>query len=186
MSVHQIYARYAKALIEISEERGELESTIENAKYFNEVVKVRDFNTMLKNPVFKPELKLKVFNSLFKDKLNEIFYKFIVLVVKKGRESMLPSIISEVLEQYKRMLKITDIKLTTAVGMSDDFISKLKESLLSSSISDDKVEIVTKVDKDIIGGFIIEVENKLIDSSIKSKLKKIENNIIEKKYIKVI
>jgi len=186
MSLHKIYSRYAKSLIEISNENGELDSTIENAKYFAEHVKVRDFHNLLKNPVFKPELKLKVVDTLFKGKVNDIFYKFLILVVKKGRESLLPFIMEEVLAQNKKMNKITDVNLTTAVDLPEEFLSQLRSSLEKADLTDDKIEIKTKTDKSIIGGFIIEVEDKLIDSSIKSKLKKIEKNIIEDKYIRVI
>ena len=186
MSLHKIYSRYAKSLIEISQESGELESTIENARYFHKVTEVKDFTNLLKNPVFKPEMKLKVIKSLFEGKVNDIFYKFLVLVIKKGREGLLPSIFKEVLEQYKRILKVTDISLTTAVDLPKDFISKLKESMLKSSITDENLEVSTNIDKSILGGFIIEVDNKLIDSSVRSKLKKIEKNIVEDKYIRVI
>lgn len=186
MSLHKIYSRYAKSLIEISRDNGQLDATIENAEYFTEVVKVRDFHNLLRNPVIKPALKLKVIDALFKGKVNDIFYKFLVLVVKKGRESLLPSILKEVLVQNKIRNKITDISLTTAIDLPEGFISQLRTSLEKASITDDNLDITTKTDKSIIGGFILEVEDKLIDSSIKSKLKKIEKTIIDDKYIRVI
>ena len=186
MSLYKIYSRYAKSLIEISQESGELESTIESSKYFKEVTKVKDFSSLLKNPVFKSDLKIRVFDSLFKDKVNDVFYKFIILVIKKGRESLLPFIFDEVLAQNKRKLNITDINLTTAVELPADFISKLKKSMIDASISSGKLDIKTNINKDIIGGFILEVEDKLLDSSIKSKLRNIQKNIIEDKYIKVL
>jgi len=140
---------------------------------FLEVAKVRDFSNLLKNPVFKSELKLKVFDAIFKGKVNEIFEKFLVLTVKKNREVLLPEIMKELLLQNKKMKKITDISLTTAVDLPEEFIAKLRDSLRNASITDDNIEIASKTDKSIIGGFVIQVEDKLIDSSIKSKLKKI-------------
>jgi len=186
MSLHKIYNRYAKSLIEISQDVGELDATIENANYFTEVTKVRDFSNLLKNPVFKPEMKLKIIDSLFKGKVNDVFYKFLQLVIRKGRESLLPAIMNEVLVQNKKMNKITDISLTTAVDLPEEFLSVLRDSLQKASITDENLEIITKTDKSIIGGFIIQVEDKLIDSSIKNKLRKVEKNIIEDKYIRVI
>ena len=186
MSFHKIVSRYARSLIEISIEQNQLESTIENAKYIQEVSKIRDFRNMLQNPVIKPDKKLKVFESLFKDQVNDFFYKFMQLVIKKGRESILPAIVDEVLDQYKRMKMITDIQLTTATALDLDFMSRLNDSLIKSSITAEKLDFKTKVDKDIIGGFIIQIEDKLIDSSIRKKLKSIENEIIEKRFIKAI
>ena len=186
MSVHKITSRYAKSVIELANEQGILEEVIENAKFFKQVTKNRDFYNLLKNPVYKTDTKLKVFSSLFKGKVSDLFYRFIELVVKKNRENLLPSIMNEILIQYKLMQKITDIELTTAVKMPDTFISELKKSLQNTSLIDKNIEINTQVDKSILGGFIIKVDDKLLDSSVKSKLKKIEKNIIETKYIRVI
>jgi len=186
MSLHKIYNRYAKSLIELSQDRGELESTIESAKFFLEVTKNRDFSNLLKNPVFKNELKLKVIDALFKGNVNEIFEKFLVLTIKKNREILLPEIMQELLMQYKKMKKITDISLTTAVDLPEEFVSKLRLLLQKASITDENIEIKTKKDKSIIGGFVIQVEDKLIDASVKSKLTKIEKTIIDDKYIRII
>ncbi len=186
MSLHKIYSRYAKSLIEISQEQDVLDSTIESAKFFLEVNKVRDFRNMLKNPVFKSEIKLKVFDAIFKGKVNEIFEKFLVLTVKKNREILLPEIMEELLLQDKKMKKITDINLTTASQLPEEFIAKLRESLQKAAITAEHLEINTKVDKSIIGGFIIQVEDNLIDNSIITKLKNIEKNIIDYKHIRVI
>jgi len=186
MSLHKITSRYAKSIIELAQEQDILDEVIENAKFFKEVAKNRDFTSLLKNPVYKPVTKLKVFSALFKNKVNPLFYRFLELVVRKERERLLPLIMDDILLQYKSMQKITDIDLTTASEMPDEFINKLKEVLRKSSLIDENMEINTNIDKSILGGFIIRIEDKLIDSSVKTKLKAIEKNIIEKKYIKVI
>ncbi|MGE5355169.1 MAG: ATP synthase F1 subunit delta [Deltaproteobacteria bacterium] len=186
MSLYKIVSRYARSLIEISIEKKQLETTIENARYFQEVSKIREFKNLLLNPVIKPDKKLKVFESLFKDQVNDFFYKFMQLVIKKGRESILPEIADEVLDQYKRMKMITDIQLTTATPLDLDFMKRLNDSLIKSAITAEKLDFKTKVDKDIIGGFIIQIEDQLIDSSIRKKLKNIESEIIEKRFIRSI
>lgn len=186
MSVHKITNRYAKSVIELAQENGVLEEIIENAKLFKEVAKNRDFLNLLRNPIYKPVTKLKVFSSIFENKVNKIFYRFIELVIRKHRESLLPLIMDEILIQYKSMQRITDIELTTATKMPDEFINKLKDALKNSSLIDEGMEINTHIDKSILGGFIIKIDDKLIDSSAKSKLKAIEKNIIETKYIRVI
>ncbi len=186
MSVHKITSRYARSIIELAQEQGILEEVIENAKFFKMVAKNRGFMRLLRNPIYKPVTKLKVFSALFGNKVNKIFYRFLELVVKKGRESLLPLIMDDILLQYKSMQKITDIELTTASEMPDEFIAKLKDVLKKSSLIEENMEINTHIDKSIMGGFIIKINDKLIDSSVKTKLKAIEKNIIETKYIKVI
>lgn len=186
MSLHQIYSRYAKSLIEISQENGILDKTIEDSYYFKEVAKNKDFQNLLKNPVFKPEMKLKVFEALFKGKVGDTFYKFINLVTKKGREMYLPAIIDELLFQDKKNRKITDAKLTTAVEVPKDFVEELKALLLKSSIADKEIDIKTKVDKDILGGFVVEVGGSVVDASVRTKLNNIRKNITEENYVRKI
>ncbi|HHH52870.1 MAG TPA: ATP synthase F1 subunit delta, partial [Bacteroidetes bacterium] len=141
MSIHKITSRYAKSIIELGKEQGFLDEIIKNASFFKEVTKNREFANLLKNPVFKPEIKLKVFSKLFKKNVNPIFYRFLELVIKKNRESLLPEIMNEILVQYKSMQKITDLTLITAVEVPQDFIKKLEKVLKKGSIIEENVEI---------------------------------------------
>lgn len=186
MSAFKIISRYARSIIEISIEKDVLKSTIEDSKMFSEVSKNRDFKNLLSNPVIKADTKIKVFESIFKKDVNDIFYKFIELVTKKGRESLLPEIAQEILDQYKRMQMVTDISITTATELDKNFMDRMNEALIKSSITAEKLEFKSKVDKDIIGGFILQIEDKLIDSSVKTKLKKVEKEIFENRYIRAI
>ena len=186
MSDYKIVSRYAKSIIEISQDKNLLTSTIDDAKYFKEICKVREFRSMLNNPIIKPDTKIKVFDKLFKDNVNDFFYKFMILVIKKNRENTLPDIADEILDIYKRMMQITNVELTTAKELSSEFIVKLKNDLLKSDITEKSIDLKTRVDEKIIGGFILKVYDKLIDSSVLAKLKKMESEIIEKGYERVI
>lgn len=186
MSDYKIVSRYARSILELSEERDQLELTIEKAKFLAEVIKMRPFLNFLKNPVIKPEKKIRVFRELFKSDLESIFFKFIELVTRKGRENLLPKITKEMIVQYKVMKHISDIHLTTAQKLDKTFLEKLNVLLLESPITDEKVNLMTKENKKILGGFILQVDDKLLDMSVRAKLKKIEKEIIEEEFVKKI
>lgn len=186
MSDYKIVSRYARSILELSEEREQLDRTIENAKFLSEVIRNRPFLNFLNNPVIKSEKKIRVFRELFKTDLDSIFYKFVELVTRKGRENLLPKITKEIIVQYKVMKHISDIHLTTAEKLDNKFLDKLNELLLKSPITDEKVNLITNENKKIIGGFILQVDDKLLDMSVRAKLKKIESEIIEEEFVKKI
>lgn len=186
MSSFKIISRYAKSLIEIGVDQNQLKSTVDDAEFFSQVCKSKDFINLLKNPIVKPDVKLKIFDKLFKNNVNNVFYQFLVLVIKKGRESLLPEIADEIQKIYKKMLEITDIQLTTASKLSDDFVQKLNDELLKSSITQKELDVKTIIDPKIIGGFVLKIQDKLIDASVLSKLKQVESEIIAKGYEKLI
>jgi len=186
MSDYKIVSRYARSILELSAENEQLERTIENAKFLGEVIKTRAFLNFLNNPVIRSEKKIRVFREIFKEDLESIFFKFIELVTRKGRENLLPKITKEIIVQYKVMKHISDIHLTTAVKLDKSFLDRFNELLLESPITDEKVNLITKENSKIIGGFILQVDDKLLDMSVRTKLKKLENEIIEEEFVKKI
>jgi F-type H+-transporting ATPase subunit delta len=65
--------------------------------------------------------------------------------------------------------------------MSESALSKIKAALLQSDATDQKVEITTDVDPDLIGGFVIEMEDKLYDASIAHKLRGVRKQFLDNK-----
>jgi F-type H+-transporting ATPase subunit delta len=120
---------------------------------------------VLKSPVIKGDKKEKILEALTKDKLDIISSSFNRLLVKKGREAYLPEIVSAFIQQYKEYKGIHIVSLTTAVPVSEEVKSAIVGKISASSHMKE-VELKTKVNPDIIGGFIIEVDGRLVDVSI--------------------
>ena len=186
MSAIRIANRYAKSLIGLAQEGGKLDRVLEDVQSFGEVVKNRDFYLMLKSPIIKSDKKADIFKALFEGKFDELTMAFLNILLKKGRESYLPEISREFLEQYKTIKHISSVTLTTAAELSKDAIEAIRQRLLKSDVTDDKVEIVTKVDPDLIGGFVLEFDDKLYDASVKHKLNTLSKDFEDNLYISQI
>lgn len=180
MSNVRLATRYAKSLIGLATERGELEKVFGDMEWLQSLCKGnRDFITMLRSPVIKSDSKGKIVKAVAQNNIGLLTNSFIQLLINKGRESALPEITTAFIHQYKEIKKIFPVKLTTAYPLSDD----LKKSFvdhIKSTTEMQNIELETVVKEDIIGGFILQTGDKMVDASIAYDLKEIakqfENN----------
>ena len=124
----------------------------------------------------------RVIGAVTKGKVCEITSAFTKLLVAKGRESDLPEIVNEVVTQYNTIKGIHKVKLTTAVPVSDelknDIISKVK-----TEAGLENIEMETKANEALIGGFVLEFNNNLVDASIARDLRDIKKQFDENIYV---
>jgi F-type H+-transporting ATPase subunit delta len=172
--------RYAKSLIDLASERGQLETAYADMLYLQDVTKQsRDFLNLLRSPVVKGDTKLKIVTAVTAGKISDLTAAFIKLLINKGRESNLPEVTTAFIEQYKKAKDIHTVKLTTAMPISD----AVKNAIVAQvkNTSDIKnIELETEVNPDIIGGFVLQTGDKMVDASIAYDLREIskqfENN----------
>lgn len=186
MSVKRIASRYAKSIIDLATERGELETILSDMKVFNKIAENRDVKMLLKSPIVSVDRKKGVFNALFGERLSKTTQAFFDIVLRKGRESYLQPIADEFILQYKTLKGISDVKITTAAPLTEEVLAKIKQSLLSSDVTAQNVELETAVDPEIIGGFILEVEDKLYDDSVAHRLDQMKKNFSDNQFVSKI
>ena len=175
--------RYAKSLLDLAQEQNKLELVFNDMKLLDDICKSnREFANVLKSPIIKEDKKNQVIESVTAGRINMLTASFIKLLGGKGRESNLPEIISAFIEQYNEVKGIHKVKLTTAVEISEDlkneFINKIKASEGVKTI-----ELQTIVDETIVGGFILEMEGKLADGSIRRDLNDVQKQFMDNEYI---
>lgn len=176
----RLASRYAKSLIDLSIERGELEGVYTDMQWLQAVCKSnRDFVNLLRSPVIKGDTKKKIIEAVTAGKISVLTAAFIALLVTKSRESSLPEIVNAFISQYKKHKNIYTLKLTTAAPVSDAVKNEITEQIKQAG-GFEHIELEEKVDEAIIGGFVLQVGDKLIDASIAYDLKVIakqfENN----------
>lgn len=186
MSNQRVATRYAKSLIDLARERGSLEKVLEDMKYFREVAKNRDFALLLKSPVIKADKKQQVFKALFEGKTDELTMAFLNILLRKNREAGLVEIADEFIQQYRRIKHISTVKLTTASNLSESTIESIRQKLLASTATDEKIELTTLVDPNLLGGFVIEFEDRLYDASVAHKLALLKKEFKDNLYISQI
>ena len=183
MTNPRLAQRYAKGLLDLAKELDKLDAVHDDIILLNSVCRQsREFVVMLKSPVISADKKYKIIQVLTGDKISKTTQTFIKLITSKNRESNLPEIIKAFIEQYNRIKGIHKVKLTTATPVSDEiknsFITKIESS---SSINNIELEAI--VDEKIIGGFVLEMEGKLVDASILRDLNDVKKQFQNNDYI---
>jgi F-type H+-transporting ATPase subunit delta len=93
-------------------------------------------------------------------------------LINKNRESNLPEIINAFIEQYQKQKNIHTVKLTTAAPINEAVRKAITDQVKKSG-GLENIELEEKVDENIIGGFVLQVGDKLVDASIAYDLKEI-------------
>jgi F-type H+-transporting ATPase subunit delta len=179
----RLAGRYAKSLIGLANELNQLEAVYNDMLLLQTYCKgSREFVSILKSPVIPSDKKESILQATTGGKVTELTASFNRLLVRKGREYMLPEIVEAFIEQYKEQKGIHTIKLTTAVAVSEDvkeaIVTKVKDLTPMKS-----VELLTEVNPGIIGGFLLEVGDTLVDASISYDLNKIKSQFLNNDFI---
>lgn len=172
--------RYAKSLIDLAIEKNQLEAVYADMQWLEAVCKgSRDFVNLLRSPIIKSDAKKKITDAVTAGKISELTKSFITLLIAKNRESNLPEIVTAFIAAYKEYRNIHVIKLTTASPLSDNLRNAIIQQVKKTA-GYENVELEEKVKPDLIGGFVLQVGDKLVDASIAYDLrtvsKQFENN----------
>lgn len=183
MSNARLAGRYAKSLLVLAAEQGQLEAVYADMKYLHAVCEASsEFVNLLRSPIIKADQKNSIINAVTKDKVSLLTNSFTVLLVKKGRESDLPEMASAFIEQYNEIKGIHQVTLTTAVEVSEDLKKAIEEKVKAEN-QFATVELTTKTDETLIGGFVLEFDNNLLDASIARELRDIKKQFTNNTFV---
>ena len=182
----RVASRYIKSLIGLAVERDVLEAVHEDMLLFTKVCREnRGFTAMLKSPVIRHEKKSDVLHKIFSGKVDDLTMAFIDIITRKNREPILFTIAGEFHAAYNEYKGIGQAYITTTIPMDADLRETI-ETIVKKLSNKKQVEIKEKVDKDLIGGFILNVGDRQIDASIKGKMKALQLKFNENYFVKQI
>jgi F-type H+-transporting ATPase subunit delta len=179
----RLAARYAKSLIDLANERNQVEAVYNDMLYLQALCREsHDFLMLLRSPVVKADKKVAIVLAVTKGKISELTDSFNRLMITKGRESFLPEIITAFIDQYKHQKGIHTIKLTTAVPVTEE-VKKQIIGQVQKQTNLSNIELKATVNEDIIGGFVLEIGDTLVDASIAYDLNKIKAQFMNNDFI---
>jgi len=172
MNDSKISVRYARALFEAAQEMGILEAIHADLMHLEFLQQeVPEFRDLILNPIMKQSRKAEHLTTLFKSNLNDLTYKFLILLTENKREVFLSSVWRVFNDFYKKEKGILAAKVTTAVLMNEELALRMKKSFEKYFKS--TIELESIINPEIIGGFVLRVEDLQLDSSVASQLRKI-------------
>jgi len=170
-----ITKRYAEAFfLTIEGERFE-ESFKDFQAFFACYAGVDDLSKILNHPTIHPNRKIEMIRRLFGDQADRRVVDFICLLVRKERIHMFTDIGLEIERLYRRRHGIRGIIIKTAVALTEVERMRLR-GILTRKFG--RVEIREKVDRDVIGGLVVQFGDQVIDDSLKARLKLLREMMI--------
>lgn len=181
MSTPRAAIRYAKSLFSLAEEHGQIESMEQDVRLLDRaIMDSHDLKLLLKSPVIKPDTKDQILSKIFNGNVSSLTLEFIKILVRKGRESILPSIIQEALGLIRNNRNVRLAEVRTAVPLDDALRSRIADAL--KKLHDGDVELLETVDPSLLGGFQLLMDNRMVDASIKRELELLRRHITEHDY----
>lgn len=169
--------RYASSLFEVGLELNKIDKFQEELGLINNILKLETkIFEILTHPRISKDEKKSLVEEIFKDRVSKEVLNFLFIIVDKRREIYLIDIIKEyesIYNEYKDILKVVAV---TAVPMEEE--SKKKLEIVLENKFNKKVQLANEVDSSIIGGVLLKMDGRVMDSTLTSQLKKMENEIL--------
>ncbi len=175
MNESKISVRYSKALFDLAVEKKLLDKVHQDMLFISEICKLPETKDLLLSPVIVPSRKSEILHTMIGSEVEKITMALIDLTVSNGRESFIPAISRVFIHETMKYKGITKSVLTTAVK-TDAAVKKQITDMISKVFST-TVDFEENVNPDIIGGFILRVDDNFIDASIRTKLRKIKKEL---------
>jgi F-type H+-transporting ATPase subunit delta len=175
MNDSKISVRYSRALFQLAVEMKLLDKVFEDMIFISGLCRIDEVKDVLLNPVIVPSRKKSILFSLLEKNAEKITLSLVGLLVDNGRESYLPAVARVFRDETHKYRGVTETNLVTAVPVNDKIRKQISDMV--ASVFKTKVELKESVDKDIIGGFILKVNDNYYDASVKTKLRRIKKGL---------
>jgi F-type H+-transporting ATPase subunit delta len=170
----RVAVRYAKSLVSLAIEQNKLEIIKDNIEAFNTTcVTTRELVVMLKNPIINEDKKFKVLSAIFESHFDKLVLSFFKLVCTKGRADVLLSIAHEIIQEYNLIQGIQEAEIVTSSPLDSNLLDEFKRKV--EVMTNKKVYLKEIIDPTLIGGYILKIGDKQVDTSISKKLKRMKN-----------
>jgi len=184
MKESRLTKRYAKALFDFAVEKKLEKEVFEDMVMLSDACDASpDFRRILSSPIIKADKKLAIFKSLFESKMNKISLAYLQIILRKRRESYIDGIAEQYQKEYRASIGIKTVFIKTPVAIDETIKEKVKA--LVKKQTGCETELIEQIQKNLIGGFVLTIDDMQYDASFASKIQKLNKefnlNIYEKR-----
>lgn len=169
---------YAQALFELAVEENKTALFLEEATELLKVIRANaEFGQFMNHPKIQKEDKIEVVKNVFEGRVSGEMLGFLVTIVAKDRYAGIEDILSEFIAEIKEYSNIGTAYVTTAVTLGDKEKQDVEDRLLATT-KYKTIECFYDVDASLIGGMVIKMGDRVVDSSIRTKLNKLQRELL--------
>ena len=170
---------YGEALFEIAMEGQKADLFLQEAQDILTILDENpDLDKLMKHPKVSRQEKEQVLDNVFLGNVSREMTGFMKLLINKDRYSELPKIFQYLIDRIREERKIGTAFVTTAVELSAEKKAEVQKRLLETT-DYQTMEVCYSVDESIIGGMIIRIKDRVVDSSVRTKLEEMKKQLLQ-------
>ncbi len=170
---------YGDALFKLSVEENIMDQTAKEAQaVLDAFAESEELSKLLNHPKVAREEKIKVIEDIFKGKFSDTIVGFLVIIVQKGRYNEIPEIFRYFLDQVMEYKNIGTAKVTSATALTDEQKAAVEKRLLEVT-KYVEFNMDYKVDPSLIGGMVIRIGDRVVDSSIRTQIENMAKELMK-------
>lgn len=178
MNDSKIAVRYAKALYNLAEEKKILVAVCADVEMLYQTTRtLPEFVQMLESPVIKSSDKRNLIKTVFEKQVDPITLSFLNLLLTNKREMYLENIARDFLMLYRKNSGIKSATLSSAVALDSETVAQMTKAIAERFKA--QIEMVTEIKPALIGGFVLQVDDQMVDASVSSRLKQLRQELVK-------
>lgn len=168
---------YGEALFELAMEQEKVDQFLEEVTGLLEILSQNpEFDKLMNHPKIGKDEKVGVMETVFDGKVSKELVGFLILILQKERYKELKAILQYFVQKVKEAKGICPAFVTTPMELSEVQKKQIEERLLQTT-SYNSMEMTYTVDKSLIGGMVIRIGDRVVDSSVKTKLEELTKQL---------
>ncbi len=169
---------YGDALFELAIEENRLDGLWQESETILTALSENpEFFELMSHPGITGEEKLQVIETVFRGRVSDTMTGFLLLVAGKERGNELPAILRYFIDRVKEEKKIGVAYVTTASALDKAGKEKVEKRLLETT-SYQKMEMHFAVEESLIGGMVIRIGDRVVDSSVRTKIEELKRQLM--------
>ena len=170
---------YGDALFELAVEKNKVDVLLEEIEQLKQVLSENEeFGRLMNHPRIIKEEKIQVVKDVFEGRVSEEILGFLTIVITKDRYRDIDAIIDYFIAEVKRYKGIGIATVTTAVPLREEQRKKVEQKLLDTT-QYTKMEMHYEVDGSLIGGMVVRIGDRVVDSSVRTKLSELQKELLK-------
>lgn len=186
MSIARIARRYAKSLFELAKEAGKLNKVHEDILYVRKVAVLPDFDSVMRNPLVKEDKKDSIFLAVFGHIVDKLTLNTLMVMAAHNRAAYLLEVCRTFHLMYNEEKHVSSVTITLAEEMNQTSVDAILSEFKAKGLIESEVELKRVIDPAIIGGFILQFNDRVYNASVAYKLEQLRTKFSENLYIKNI
>lgn len=170
---------YGDALFELAVEEDKVDALLEEIGQLQQVLSENEeFGRLMNHPKIIKEEKIQVAKNVFGGRLSDELLGFLIIIISKDRYRDIDAILDYFVAEVKQYKGIGVATVTTAVPLREEQCRRIERRLLDTT-SYTKMEMNYLLDKSLIGGMVIRIGDRVVDSSISTKLNELQKELLK-------